>query len=187
MSVANLAIISVVELGSGILASSLATLKPLISSLQSPTNAKKSTGGIGSSGKPGKLCDSSANTGSESVTAVGTMQSDSIDLATGKLSSLSGHTKPWASVDVRPASSKPRRLFGIEFEGGSSYDGNAIFELPASGAAKHVSRTHDFALALPDPDAPSDDDDQYGLDLLRTSLADPEPRPPPPPPPPPRP
>jgi hypothetical protein len=93
----------------------------------------------------------------------------------GELSSLSGHAKPWASVDVCPASSQSRRLFGIELEGGGSYDSNAMFELPGSGAAKHVSRTHDFALALPDPDAPSDDGDECGLDLDRTSPAYPSP------------
>jgi hypothetical protein len=104
------------------------------------------------------------------------MQSDSIDLASGKLSSLSGgHAKqPWTAVDVlRPVSSKSRRLFGIELEDG--YNNDNIFELPESGAAKHVSRSHDFALALPDPDVPSDEGEEYGLDLAKISPGIPSP------------
>ena len=93
----------------------------------------------------------------------------------GNQSSLTVQAKPWASVDVRPAPSKSRPIISIELEGGSSYDSNGIFELPGSGAAKHASRTHDFALALPDPDAPSDDGDEYGLDLDRTSPGIPSP------------
>jgi hypothetical protein len=111
------------------------------------------------------------------------MQSDSIDITTGKLSSLSTHAKPWASVDIRPASSKSRRLFGIELDGGDStttsggYNGNSIFELPAAGAGapKHISRTHDFALALPDPDAPSEEGEEYGCDLDKISPGIPSP------------
>lgn len=165
------------------MSSSLATLKPLLSSLQSASGTKNSTATIGSSGKPGKLNDLSANTGySQSVTAVGTMASDSIDLAAGKLSNLSNHAKPWASVDAPPASSKSRRLFGIEIGGrnasSDSVYGNAsndIFELPGSIVTGHRSRTHDFALALPDPDAPSEEGEEYALDLDKISPGIPSP------------
>jgi hypothetical protein len=115
------------------------------------------------------MYDFSANTGdSQSITAVGTVQSDT-DNTTGKLSSLSNHAKPWSSGD-RPPSSKSRRLFGIEIDSSNNYN-DTISVLPGSGSTMHGSRAHDFALALPDPGAPDADDDY--LDKMSPGIPSP--------------